>query len=60
MTLLLLFILIAVGLGIVGVVVHGLLWLLAVGVIVLLLALVSSGFRLDRRLARRRTERAAR
>jgi hypothetical protein len=46
MALILLIILIAVALGIVGAVVKGLLYLLVIGIVIFLLALVFSGFRL--------------
>jgi hypothetical protein len=49
MALLLLFVLAAVALGIIGVVVHGLFYLLIIGIVVFLFALIAMGFRLRRR-----------
>jgi hypothetical protein len=48
-TLFLLIVLIAVVLGIVGVVVKGLIWLLVIGIVVFVLNLVLAGARLHRR-----------
>ena len=52
MALILLIILIAVALGIVGAVVKGLLYLLVIGIVIFLLALVLCGFRLRGRASR--------
>ena len=49
MALFLLFIIVAIALGIVGVVVKGLFWLLIIGVVVILLDLVLLGIRVGRR-----------
>ena len=49
MALFLLFILVAVGLGIAGVVIKGLFYLLIIGIIVFLLDLVFGGMRIGRR-----------
>jgi hypothetical protein len=49
MTLFLLFILVAIALGIVGVVIKGLFYLLIIGIIVFLLDLLFGGIRLGRR-----------
>ncbi|MBY8888299.1 hypothetical protein K7472_26175 [Streptomyces sp. PTM05] len=53
MALFLLIILVAIALGIVGAVVHGLLYLLIIGVIVFLLNLVFFGLRIGRRTHRK-------
>lgn len=53
MALFLLIVLIAVVLGIVGAVVHGLIWLLIIGIIVLLLDIFFAGSRFRRRRVHR-------
>jgi hypothetical protein len=52
MALFLLFIIVAIALGIVGAVVKGLFWLLVIGVVVLIVDLVLLGTRLGRRRGR--------
>jgi hypothetical protein len=49
MVLFLFFIIVAIGLGIAGVVVHGLIYLLIIGIIVFLIDLILGGFRMGRR-----------
>jgi hypothetical protein len=49
MALFLLIIIIAVALGILGVVLHGLFWLLIIGIVIFLLDLVFGGLRLGKR-----------
>ncbi len=55
MALFLLFIIVAIALGIVGAVVKGLFWLLIIGVVVVLVDLILLGARLGRRRANRTT-----
>jgi len=52
MALFLLFIIVAIALGIVGAVVKGLFWLLIIGVVVVIVDLVVLGVRLGRRASR--------
>jgi CDP-diglyceride synthetase len=49
MVLFLLLVIAAIALGIVGVVVHGLFWLLIIGIVVILVDLIVVGVRLGRR-----------
>lgn len=49
MALFLLIIIVAIALGILGVVIHGLFWLLIIGIVVILVDLVVVGIRLSRR-----------
>ena len=49
MALFLLIIIVAIALGILGVVLHGLFWLLIIGIVVILVDLVVVGIRLSRR-----------
>lgn len=56
----LLLVLIAVALGLIGAVVKGLFWLLIIGVVVFLLALVIGGLRMGRSTGRRAERRAQR
>jgi hypothetical protein len=53
MALFLLFIIVAIALGIVGAVVKGLFWLLIIGIVVVIVDLVLFGTRLGRRSRRR-------
>jgi membrane protein implicated in regulation of membrane protease activity len=57
MALFLLFIIVAIALGIIGVVVKGLFWLLVIGVLVVIVDLIVLGGRLSRRRSRPRPSR---